>query len=54
MLGMDGKTIEAMCRVSSIRFDDMRVKQLNPSLSLRLRKFRSAPDDFCEEEVVLG
>jgi len=53
-LGMDGKAIEAMCRASSIRFDDMRVKQLNPNLSLRLRKFRSGPDDFCEEEVVLG
>jgi len=52
-LGMDGKAIEAMCRAGS-RFDDMLVKQLNPSLSFRLRKFRSTLDDFCEEEIVLG
>jgi hypothetical protein len=53
-LGMDGKTIETVCRAGGNRFDDMLVKQLNPSLSFRLRKYRSAADDFCEEEVVLG
>jgi len=53
-LGLDGKTIETMCNASTNRFDEMLVKQLNPGLSFRLRKFRSAPDDFCEEEVVLG
>ena len=53
-LGMDAKTIETICRASFNRFDDMLVKQLNPSLSFRLRKFRSTLDDFCEEEIVLG
>jgi hypothetical protein len=28
-------------------------KQLNPNLSFRVTKFRSTPDDFCEEEIVL-
>lgn len=53
-LGMDAATIEARCRASSIIGMDAVVKQLNPALSLRLKKFRSAADDFCEEEVVLG
>lgn len=53
-LGMDAKFIETMCHASSNKFDDMLVKQLNPSLNFRLRKFRSAADDFCEEEIVLG
>jgi len=53
-LGIDAKTVEAMCRAGGNRFDDSLVKQLNPSLSFRLKKFRSTADDFCEEEVVLG
>jgi len=53
MLGLDAKTIEAMCRTGSVRFMDTAAKQLNPNLSNRLRKFRSAPHDFCEEEIVL-
>ena len=53
-LGMDAKTIEAMCHASSERFMDTLAKQLNPSLSFRIKKFRSASDDFCEEEVILG
>lgn len=52
-LGIDGKTIEAVCHAGGNRFDDMLVKQLNPNLGFRLRKFRSSADDFCEEEVVL-
>ena len=54
MLGMDAKTIETMCRASSEKFMDTVAKQLNPNLSSRITKFRSAPDDFCEEEIVLG
>ena len=53
-LGIDGKTIETVCRAGGNRFDDTLVKQLNPSLTFRLKKFRSAADDCCEEEVVLG
>jgi L-2-amino-thiazoline-4-carboxylic acid hydrolase len=53
-LGLDGKTIETVCRAGGNRFDDTLVKQFNPRLSFRLRKFRSSADDFCEEEIVLG
>ena len=53
-LGMDNKTIETMCKYSTNIFDDVLVKQLNPSLSFRMLKFRSTADDPCEEEVVLG
>jgi len=54
MLGMDGKAIENLCRSGAARFMDTVTKQLNPNLSHQLRKFRSSPDDFCEEAVVLG
>jgi len=53
-LGVDAKTIEGMCHASSLRFMDTIAKQLNPNLSWQLRKFRSAPDDSCVEELVLG
>jgi len=53
-MGMDAKTIENMCQASSIRLMDTIAKQLNPNLSWQLRKFRSSPDDFCLEELVLG
>jgi len=53
-LGMDAKTIETGCRAGPMRFMDAVAKQLNPSLNLRVRKFRSTPDGFCEEEIVLG
>ncbi len=54
MVGLDAETIEAMCRAGALRSMDRRVKQLNPNLNFKLRKFRSAADDFCEEEIVLG
>lgn len=54
MLGMDGKAIEAMCQASSARFEATLVKQLNPSLNFRVAKFRSAPGDFCLEELALA
>lgn len=54
MLGMDAETIEAECRAGALRFMDTMVKQLNPNLNYKLTKFRSAADDFCEEEIVLG
>jgi len=53
-MGMDAKTIEGMCHASPLRFMDTVAKQLNPNLSWQLRKFRSAPDDSCVEELVLG
>jgi len=54
VVGLDAKTIEARCRTGSVRFMDAAVKQLNPNLNYRLRKHRSGPDDFCEEEIVLS
>jgi len=54
MLGMDAKTIETMCRTSTERLMGTLAKQLNPNLSYRLSKVKSALDDFCEEELVLG
>jgi len=54
ILGTDAALKEATCRASSIRMMDAIVKQLNPGLSFRLRKFRSAEDDSCDEEIVLG
>lgn len=53
MMGLDTKTIETFCRSGPNRFMDAATKQLSPDLSHRLMKFRSAPDDFCYEEIVL-
>jgi len=53
MAGLDDKTRETMCRTGSLRFMDAVVKQLSPRLSYQLSKYRSAPDDFCEEQIVL-
>jgi L-2-amino-thiazoline-4-carboxylic acid hydrolase len=53
MLGMDANTIETVCRGGPIRLMDAAVKQLNPNLNARLQKFRSTPDDFCEEVIIL-
>jgi hypothetical protein len=54
MVGMDADTIETGCRAGPIRLMDAVAKQLNPNLNLRVAKFRSSPDDFCAEEIVLG
>jgi len=54
MAGLNDKTREIMCRAGSLRFMDAIVKQLNPRLSYQLAKYRSAADDFCEEQIVLG
>jgi len=51
--GLDTATIEAQCRDCSIGYMDALVKQLNPNLTYRLRKFRQSADDSCEEEIVL-
>lgn len=53
MLGMDDKKIEDRCLKSSLALDNAVVKQLNPDLSVELRKFRSSADDFCEEAILL-
>jgi hypothetical protein len=53
-LGMDGATIEAICRASALRYMDTMVKQWNPHLSYRLSEFRPSADGCCVEEVALG
>lgn len=53
MLGMDADTIETSCHVGPMTFMDTAVKQLNPNLNLWVRKFRSTPEDFYQEEIVL-
>jgi len=52
-VGLDDKTIEAMCRAGSLRFLDEVAKQLNPKISYRLREFRSEACGGCVEEIVL-
>ena len=52
--GMDAESIEALCRATSIESMDAMAKELNPKLSYRLTKFRSAGDGCCEEEIVLA
>lgn len=52
-LGMDGATIEAICRASSLRYMDTMVKQWNPHLGYELNEFRSSAGGHCIEAVVL-
>ena len=49
--GMDAESIEAHCRATGIKSMDAMAKELNPKLSYRLTKFRSAGDGCCEEEI---
>ncbi len=51
--GLDHDTIGKLCTKGSLRFLDTVVKELNPDLSYRVKKFRSSPDDYCMEETVL-
>jgi hypothetical protein len=53
-LGMEANAIETVCRAGALRMMDTVLKQLNPNLNVRLQKFRSTPDDFCEEEIIIG
>jgi hypothetical protein len=52
-LGMEATAIETGCRTGPMTLISTAIKQLNPNLSLRVRKFRSTSDDFCEEEIIL-
>ncbi len=54
MVGLDTEVIQAQCRASSMEYMDAMVKQLNPNLGYNLRKFRTGPNDFCEEEILLS
>lgn len=51
--GFDHGTIEAFCRNGPAVMMSALFEQLDPKASYRFKKFRSSPDDFCEEEIVL-
>ena len=51
MLGLNDKTIEERCRSGGFEFMNALIKQLNPKLTYQLRKFRSSPEDYCEEAI---
>lgn len=53
IMGLDSNAIENLCRRGVARFMDTACKQLNPNLNHELKKFRSAPDDFCIEVITL-
>ncbi len=53
VVGMDDEAIEAMCRKGALGFLDTFFKQLDPDAGYQLKKFRSSPDDCCEEEITL-
>ena len=54
MAGLDGKSIESLCRAGALRYVDAALKQLNPKLCWELRKMRSSADDSCEEVIFLA
>ena len=51
--GLDEKTRRQLCYKGTVKYMDSMVKQLNPRLSYRLTKYRTAADDICVEEIVL-
>lgn len=53
-IGLDDQTIKTMCHAGALVFLDNMVKQLNPNLSYRVKKFRSVEDGGCVEEIVLN
>jgi hypothetical protein len=53
MAGMDPGSIEVQCRNASIGYMNALVKELNPRLKYKLKKFRNSAEGECEEEIVL-
>ena len=52
-IGTDDEAIETKCRKGALIFMDTFFKQLDPNANYQLKKFRSAPDGYCEEELTL-
>jgi hypothetical protein len=50
LMGLDPETL---CHHGPIPLMNTIVKQLDPNLGYELEKFRSGPDDFCQESIVL-
>ena len=51
--GIDHNTIEVFCRGKDEAGDAIYKRHLGPYAGLKMRKFRSGPDDYCIEEVIL-
>ncbi len=51
--GMNHEAIENQCRFAPLGYMDALIRELNPKLNYRLRKFRNSADGKCEEEIVL-
>jgi hypothetical protein len=50
---MMGLEPEKLCSYSAVSFMDTMVKQLNPNFSYELERFRTGPDDCCQESIIL-
>ena len=51
--GFDHDSIESFCRKGPAVMVNSFIGQIDPNAKYQLRKFRSSPDDHCEEEIVL-
>jgi len=49
--GYDHEDIEKFCRNGSAVMMNALFEQMDPKVRYALKKFRSTPDDFCEEEI---
>ena len=49
--GYDPKAIETFCRNGPAVMMNALFEQLDPNVRYAFKKFRSTPDDFCEEEI---
>jgi len=52
-VGYDHEAIETFCRNGPAVMLNALFEQLDPNAVYQFKKFRSTPDDFCEEEIVL-
>jgi hypothetical protein len=54
MAGLDESTAEALCqRVAPAKLGAT-LRQLNPHLTHRITRYRTRPDEPCEEQISLG
>ena len=51
MGGLDSETAEALCQVGAPAKLGTMLRQLDPAIGYRLKRYRSQPNDICEEEI---
>ena len=51
MGGLDDETAEALCQRGAAAKLGTMLKQLDPDIVYHLKRYRSKPDDTCEEEI---